>query len=364
MRNIIFSIGIASVFLVSCGGNKNEIHPELQDITETVFASGSLDADDRYNLIAQTEGYITDFKVEEGDLLDAGNVVAIVQNTSFESNEKSAADQYAIAKYNTTNEAPAIKEAIQNLEMAEVKMDQDEKNFQRYKNLFEKNSISKLDFENATLTLEQSKTNVVNAKERLEQVRQQARLNEIAAKSQFEIAQSNGAFNSVSAIEGGVLVKKMKQKGDFVRKGDVIGIVANLNSIKAYLNVDENSIGKLKLHQNVDIRLNTIKDIVLKATITEVRPMFDEATQSFICEASFTDSLRFNIIGTQLEANIIIGTKKNVLLIPREYLSFSNTVQVKGEDQVREVKTGIKSSKWVEILGGVTKDDVLVPLKK
>lgn len=364
MRNIYFSLGLASLILVSCGGAKNEIHPEIQDITETVFASGNLDADDRYNLIAQTEGYISDFKVEEGDELNTGQVVAVVQNTSFEANEKSAVQQYAIAKFNTSNEAPAIKEANQNLEMAEVKLDQDQRNFERYKNLYEKNSVSKIDFENASLAFEQSKTNVANAKERLEQVKQQAKLNEIAAKSQMEIAQSNGTFNSIAALEKGVLVKKMKQRGDYVRKGDVIAIIANLTTIKAYLNIDENSIGKIKLNQDVDVSLNTIKGKILKAKISEIRPMFDDASQSFICEATFEDSLGFDIIGTQLEANIVIGTKKDVLLIPREYLSFANTVQVKGEENVREVKTGIKSSKWVEILEGITPEDVLIPLKK
>ena len=98
--------------------------------------------------------------------------------------------------------------------------------------------------------------------------------------------------------------------------------------------------------------------------ITEIYPMFDETSQSFICDARFVAPSEFDIIGTQLEANIVIGEKKNVLLIPRSYLSFANAVQVKGEEQPRSIEVGIKSTEWVEVLSGITAEDILTPLKK
>jgi hypothetical protein len=76
------------------------------------------------------------------------------------------------------------------------------------------------------------------------------------------------------------------------------------------------------------------------------------------------DSLAFQILGTRLEANIDIITRENVLLIPRKWLSYQNTVQLKGEKDPRPVVVGIRSNDWVEVVDGLTESDVLVPLKK
>jgi hypothetical protein len=65
-----------------------------------------------------------------------------------------------------------------------------------------------------------------------------------------------------------------------------------------------------------------------------------------------------------LEANIDVAGRKQVLLIPRAYLSYSNSVQVKGEEEPRKVEVGIRSTEWVEIISGITEQDILIPLKK
>jgi hypothetical protein len=89
-------------------------------------------------------------------------------------------------------------------------------------------------------------------------------------------------------------------------------------------------------------------------------PAFHTGTQSFIVKAYFTDSLDFRIAGTQLEANIITGTKKNALVIPREYLSYGDNVTLKNKKVVHVTK-GIVSSEWVEITGGINEHDMLIP---
>jgi hypothetical protein len=98
--------------------------------------------------------------------------------------------------------------------------------------------------------------------------------------------------------------------------------------------------------------------------VTTIYPLYDETTQSFLCDVTFDASLDFQVIGTRLEANIDITQRKQVLLIPRSYLSYSNTVQVKGEEEARAVQVGVRSTEWVEIISGLTEQDILIPLKK
>ena len=51
------------------------------------------------------------------------------------------------------------------------------------------------------------------------------------------------------------------------------------------------------------------------------------------------------------------------LLIPREYVGYGNKVNIKGKDEHVIIKTGIISSDYVEVLGGLTLNDILLPLK-
>jgi HlyD family secretion protein len=367
MRSIVkYSVYLMfALVAVSCGKNKHtDVKPVLNDITETVFASGSLDAKDRYNLTAQSEGYISEINIEEGDSVQLNQVFAVISNVSNDANSVAARAQLEIAQYNLSQNAPAIKDATASLEFAESKLAQDEKQLNRYKELYKQNSVSALDLENAQLTYQNSAANVKSLKEKLNLLKQQAKQAEITQRAQSEINSTNASYNQLKALSNGKVVKRIKQRGDYVRKGDVIATIANEQTVIARLNVDENSISKVKIGQVVKIRLNVTKDKVSDATITEIYPMFDEASQSFICEARFIVPSEFDIIGTQLEANIVIGEKKNVLLIPRSYLSFTNTVQVKGEEETRAIEVGIKSTEWVEVLSGITAEDVLTPLKK
>jgi multidrug efflux pump subunit AcrA (membrane-fusion protein) len=117
------------------------------------------------------------------------------------------------------------------------------------------------------------------------------------------------------------------------------------------------------LGQTVFIKLNTNKNSVLNGKITEILSAFDQQTQSFICKVTFDKPIENSLFGTQLEANILVGEKKNALLIPRNYVGFGNKVNVKGKDESIIIKPGIISTDYVEVIEGVTKDDVLLPLK-
>ena len=173
----------------------------------------------------------------------------------------------------------------------------------------------------------------------------------------------NQENNIVKIVSAGKVYKKVKQVGDFVRRGDVFAIIANENLLYAKLNVDESAIDKIKVGQTVTIQLNTQKSKKYSAIISEILPVFDEPSQSFIVKVQFVEKPDFTVNGTQLEANILIGEKKNALLIPRNYLSFGNKVQLKDAKDLKTVETGIVSTEYVEILNGLSENDILIPVK-
>jgi multidrug efflux pump subunit AcrA (membrane-fusion protein) len=352
------------VLLFSCNKSKNEGKPEYREITETVFASGILEPEDKYNLTAQSEGYITVLNFKEGDIVKTNDVLAAIDNQQNVFNEKAAAQLLGISQVNVSENAPAIKQTEAALDLAKEKLKQDELQVNRYKKLLESNSVSKLEYENTALAYENSKANVTNLQQTLKLQKQQAEQQLINQNAQKDISSVLSGNNEVKAVVGGKVYNKMKEIGDYVRRGDVIAVIGNANNVYAKVNVDESNIAKIKVGQKAVIQLNTNKGLSYDGTLYELLPAFDDASQSFICKIKFEKEPELKISGTQLQANIIIGNKKRAFVIPRAFLDYGNKVRVKGKDEPVVVKTGFVSSDWVEVTEGLSENDILLPLIK
>lgn len=360
------TIAMAQLLIVisACSNKDSEVKPEYKEITETVFASGTLEPEGKYNLTSQNEGYLLKLNFKEGDVVKTGDVLAVVDNQPNAFNEASAEQLLAISQKNISDNAPALKQAELNIQLAQEKVKQDEAQAKRYAALFESNSVSKLEYENVKLALESSKTNLAGLEQTYALLKQQADQQLINQTAQKNVNSFFSGNNEIKAVVGGKIYKKMKEPGDYVKKGDIIATIGDPENIYARLSIDESNISKIKLGQEALLQLNINKGTSLKGSVYEILPAFEDATQSFICKVKFTDPLQFKVSGTQLQANIVIGTKAKALVIPRSFLDYGDKVHVKGKEEAVTVKTGFVSSEWVEIIEGISTEDVIITLNK
>lgn len=347
------------MLLNSCGKNAETTKPIRKNITETVFASGVLVPENQYNLTAQSDGNIISLNFKEGNIVKTGDLLAVIDNKTYDINSQGADLLLKIAQTNASPNAPALKQIEANMKAAEQKMNQDKQQADRYKTLFESNSVSKLEYENMVLSYENSKANYLALTENYNLQKQLAEQQLINQQSQSDVNNVLQGNNELRAVVGGKVYTKMKELGDYVRRGEVIAVIGNPNNLYAELSIDESSMSKIKVNQKVIIQLNTDKQINLTGNISEIYPTFDKQMQSFYCKAIFTDSLNFLISGTQLQANIITQEKETALVIPRKFLDYGNNVNVKGEGR-KKVETGFISNEWVEIVSGIDENTTLV----
>lgn len=329
-------------------------------MTETVFASGILEADATYDLTAQADGYLTRVNFKEGDLVDPDQELAVVNNKEAFFNEESAIELYNIAHQNTMSNAPALQQAKNSIIIDKQKMDLDLINMQRYQKLWEKNSVAKIDLDNAELQYKTSRSNYESALENYKILKQQADQQVISAKATKKINEVITGKNKINAVVAGKILKVYKKPGDYVKRGETIALIGNPRNIYAKVNIDEGNIKKVKVGQAAFIQLNTNKDKIYKGSVKEIYPAFDESSQSFICKLIFSDSLDFTIVNTQLQSNIVVTVTAKALLIPRRYLDFGGYVRVEGKKEKVKVVTKFISNEWVEILSGIDDNTVLI----
>jgi macrolide-specific efflux system membrane fusion protein len=156
------------------------------------------------------------------------------------------------------------------------------------------------------------------------------------------------------------VIKVFKKQGELVRRGEAIAKIGSGEYI-IKLFVSEDDITKINIGHPVVVNINTYPDQTFEAEITKIYPAFDETEQSYIVEAVFKQLPQKMFSGTQLQANIETGNRKDVLVIPTAYISRGSFVQLKYGGE-KKIETGSKNKEWTEVVSGLAEGDVIVKL--
>ncbi len=356
----ILKVHLVLLLLIGCGKKVIETKPVEQSITETVFATGSLEAEGTYHVTAQTDGYLVYVNIDEGSIIKKGDLLAQIENSESPINLETASRLFDIALDNSKKSGPILLQAEGTMKLTKLRLTQDSLQAMRNKRLLESNSLALVDYENSNLNYQDSKVNYENALENYKKLVLETKQQLLSQKGSKSIYETIASKNTIKAYTKGRVYKKLKELGDFVKKGDNIAIIGDPDNLFANVNIDESNIDKLKIGQHAYIQLNTQKDIPYKAEVLEILPQFDDATRSFICKLKFIDPLKFKIVGTLLQCNIIVDNPRNALTVPRKFVDFNNTVQIKGKKERTKITTKVVSDQIVEIINGLTKDDVIL----
>ena len=347
------------LLLAGCQQHFEDTKPVRKDITETVFASGKLAAEGTYNLIAKSDGYLVAVNFDEGDIVSKNAVLAVIENEESRLNTKGSQELLDIATYNTQQHAPALNQAKVSIEIARQQLEQDSLQAARYKTLWGQNSVARVDYEKAQLAYNTSQKNLEAASESYKQLQLEAEQQLINSRVNYEVSSESLRHVEIRAVVEGKVYEKYKEVGDYVARGNVIATIGHPTDIYAEVNIDESTIEKVRVGQEAVVQLNTSPDEKLIAVVREISPTFNEASQSFTSKLAFSEPLSFQIIGTQLQSNIIVEQVDNALVIPRKYLDYNGNVQLKQSKEKVPVKTKTISNEWVHVIEGIDENTEL-----
>src|ERR1700742_3293361 len=90
--------------------NQNEIHPQRKDIVDAVFGSGHIENRDQYAVTANTDGYLKQSYVAEGDTVKPGEKLFLLTNDVQQTQVTNALTNLQYAKSNVQPRAPQIEQ--------------------------------------------------------------------------------------------------------------------------------------------------------------------------------------------------------------------------------------------------------------
>ncbi len=345
------------VIVYSCNDKGAETtKPFVQNITESVYASGIVKSKDQYEVYSTVNGIIAQNLVTEGDTIKKGDAIVTLLNETSQLNAENA--RIAASYSSLPSNVDRLNELKANIELARKKMQTDSALFQRQQNLWKEDIGTRNEMEQRELAYRNSVTAYQVSILQYNNLKKQI---DFTAQQSIKNLQINNSVNNdytVKARQDGKVYSILREPGEMVNTQTPIAVIGDVNEFLMDLQVDEYDIGKLIPGQKVFVSMDSYEGQVFEASLTKIQPIMNDRSRSFKAEATFISRPPRLYPNLTVEANILISTKTNALTIPRTYLMDDNTVVLKNGEK-RKVVTGLKDYQLVEIISGLNKDDII-----
>lgn len=337
------------------GGRQVETLPtETGDISTWVEETAYVQAQDELTIQSPQGGKIVQVAVTTGQTVSVGQVLLVMENPDLQYQLETAAVQTEQLRGQLA--AAAIAQ-----EQARLDLDEDQKNLERTRQLFQSGAISQAEYDAAVqknLTLQKGLASQQQARQSL--LRQLERQNELDQQLQ----ENSRQLTITSPAAGTVLDLPAKVQQTVAAGTDLvqIGNAANLE-LKADLLSDD--VGAVNPGQTVEITAPILGDTVISGTVMQIYPRAYEKVSalgviqrrvSVIISLPVTDKLE---PGYEVQVKIVTSRKSGVVTLPRTAIRLNDQGEnevlavVDGKIKHVKVKIGLKNPEKAEITSGI-----------
>jgi HlyD family secretion protein len=353
MKKILFIGGgiiivIVVLFILFKGSGKNNpgitlVKVEKGEIIDKAIAIGNILPKNEIAVKSKISGIVRKIFVEMGDKVKKGaSLIDISPSpTPFE---------YAEAK--------------RNVELTQVDFENATSEYNRAKELSQRNLISQQNFDAKSKRYKETKLRFELATEKLS----------LIEKGKTQIADKKIESVITSPIAGTVLQRRVEEGDPVVpltsyQAGTELMTLAYMENLIFKGTVDEIDVGKLEEGMETMIKIGALPGEEIKGILDKISPKAkkEENATLFDVEIKITQAGEKMLrAGYSANAEIIINQKKDVLVIPERLIEFkgdSTFVEIKnshGEITKREIKTGLSDGINIEVKEGLEEGNEVV----
>ena len=314
--------------------------PFYTSLNTNVVATGKLNPEDEIELKPQVTGIVDMIYVEEGDMIQKGDLIAKIRVVP---NEQS------------------LVSANSRINSSKLSFDNSKRLFDRSKELFSKGVISKQDFENAELSLNQAQESLKQAQNDFKIIKQGSLSGGGSANTNI-VAQISGTILEIPVREGNQVI----ESNNF-NAGTTIATVADMSIMIFEGQVDEAEVGKLEEGKDIKVVLGALGEEEFPSKLTFVAPKGIEVNGAVQFKIKASVEIPTSKVRAGYSANAIIEIEntENSLCIKESLIQFNRFtekpfVEILNDDGVfvkKDITIGISDGISVEVLEGVKEDD-------
>lgn len=357
-------IVIAAASLAACGGSKEsarkaeplpavrvqtvklaeETVPEIYEATGTVRARVSSVVG------ARVMGYLREVRVQAGDTVQPGQVIAVIEAREIDSGLKQA----EAAREEARNALPEVENAIA---AAKAQLDLAEATHRRMKSLYDQKSITQQEFDEAEARLRMARANHEMALAKRAQLEQKIR----QAESAVAQAAAMKGYTEITAPFRGVVVERKAEPGMLAAPGMPIAVIEQSAGYRLEAAVEEGRLGRIRPGMPVEVVLDALGS-PQQGRVEEIVPALDPGSRSFTVKVALPGGLlRSGMFG---RARFALGERKALLVPASAVVRQGQVEQVyvveNGAARARLVTTGAAHNGRLEALTGLRAGDAVV----
>ena len=310
-KRFFYTTIILTVYVASFGCNsKHEGAIESSGILEAV----------EVNVASKVSGQLLHLKIREGDIVAKGDTIALIDNETQQLvlQQMQAGVDLAEAQYHLlvngarSEDLHSAEEAVRQAESSFKTANAD---FERVKELFSTNSVSKKQYEDSEsrVTITQAQYN--SAKQNLQKLQRFARPEDISsakarvdqAKAQMNLTKKQIVDSYIVAPVSGTITYKPVEEGELIGAGTIIARISRLEKVELMIYVNETELGKVKLGSLADVVIDTYPDKNYSATVIYVSPVAEFTPRN----VQTKDERTKLVFGVKLEVENINGELKS-----------------------------------------------------
>jgi RND family efflux transporter MFP subunit len=309
------------------------------NVPDLVEAVGTLHAAQTSQLAGQMMANIVEIRVHEGDRIQRGQVLAVLD----EAQPRAALDRATAADLASQQ---GITASDSDFVLAEA-------TFKRYQTLYDKKSVSPQEFDEVKARYQAAEAR-----------RDMARAGQAQAKAALQQAHTALGYTHILAPFDGLVTEKKVDVGALVSPGMPIFTVEDLHRYRLEATVNETDLRYVRMGQQPPVIIDAVGDRELKGRVVEIVPAADAASRSFLVKIEIPPdpALRSGLFG---RAQFSRGEKSS-LLIPRTAVVERGQLQgvyVLDQNRIanlRYITLGKPSGVRVEVLAGLQAGETLV----
>lgn len=345
---IIFIFIVVVVYIFS--HRKTDINYETAEvekgnIVKTVLSTGTVNPVTLVKVGSQISGKIKDIYVDYNSPVKKNQVIALIDPSLYEAEEKKAEADYESAK-------ASLKKAGAELCYARKKLN-------RYAVLLKDELVSKDDFDITEKEYKLCLAGFLSAKADV-----------LRAEASLKRAKTNLSYTIIKSPVNGIVISRDVDIGQTVAASfqtpTLFTIAQDLKKMQVTADTDEADIGCIKVGQKATFSVDAYPSLVFQGIVTQIRNA-PKIVQNVVTYDVVIDVNNPELLlkpGMTASVSIVVARKKNILKIPNASLRFippfeeglkENTVwKVLPDGKLKpiSVKLGIFNDRFTEVIQG------------
>jgi len=327
---IIVAIVLVGLIVFRLMGNHKKINAKQNISTDLSYTSvdvatvkkmqieqnldlvGYLDPAKEVVISAEAQGSITSLNIELGQAVSQGSTIALIDS----------------------------RQKLLSLKQTQISVKKLAKDLARYKSLLQGGSAT-----------EQQVDETQNAYDN--------------AVIQEQLAAKQLSDATVKSPIGGIISKKLVERGTYINVGNPIATVVDIATMKIKLNVSEANVYLLKMGQQATITTDVYPTVSFSGKISFISPQGDQAHNYQVDMLTSNGGKNRLKAGTFVNAHFELPARPNTLYIPREALQGSIKdakvfVAENGKAVLKNITVRSGNDKFVEVIAGLNEGEKVV----